>query len=91
MPSIAIVDDDTQIVALIEDMLDGEGYDVVSYRDSQTALHQIKARAPDDGDGPEARIISALADDVGNPLVAPEQGDLMNEMSEEFVEIGVGS
>ena len=47
MPSIAIVDDDTQIVALIEDMLDGEGYDVVCYRDSQTALHQIKARAPD--------------------------------------------
>lgn len=47
MPSIAIVDDDTQIVALIEDMLDGEGYDVVCYRDSQTALHQIRARAPD--------------------------------------------
>jgi two-component system response regulator ChvI len=47
VPSIAIVDDDTQIVALIEEMLDGEGYDVVSYRDSQTALHQIKAKAPD--------------------------------------------
>src|ERR1700739_2556983 len=28
-------------------MLDGEGYDVVSDRDAQTALHQIKARAPD--------------------------------------------
>lgn len=47
MPSIAVVDDDTQIVALIEDILEGEGYDVISYRDSRTALHQIKARAPD--------------------------------------------
>lgn len=47
MPRIAIVDDDTQIVTLIEDILHGEGYDVVSYRDSHTALHQIKARAPD--------------------------------------------
>ena len=47
MPSIAVVDDDKQIVALIEDILAGEGYDVLSFRDSQTALHQIKARAPD--------------------------------------------
>jgi len=47
MPSIAIVDDDTQVGALIADMLEGEGYNVVSYGDSQTALHQIRARAPD--------------------------------------------
>jgi two-component system response regulator ChvI len=47
MPSVAIVDDDKQIGALIADMLEGEGYNVVSYRDSQTALHQIRARAPD--------------------------------------------
>lgn len=47
MPNIAVVDDDSQIVALIEDILEGEGYNVTSYRDSRTALHQIKARAPD--------------------------------------------
>jgi two-component system response regulator ChvI len=47
VPSIAVVDDDTQIVTLIEEILEGEGYDVTSYRDSRTALHQIKARAPD--------------------------------------------
>ena len=47
MPRIAVVDDDTQIVALLEEMLEGEGYDVVSYRDSHTALHQIKSREPD--------------------------------------------
>ena len=47
MPNIAVVDDDSQIVALIEDILEGEGYHVTSYRDSRTALHQIKARAPD--------------------------------------------
>jgi two-component system response regulator ChvI len=47
MSSIAVVDDDNQIGALIEDILEGEGYDVVSYRDSHTALHQINARAPD--------------------------------------------
>jgi two-component system, OmpR family, response regulator ChvI len=47
VPNIAVVDDDSQIVALIEDILQGEGYNVTSYRDSRTALHQIKARAPD--------------------------------------------
>ncbi|MBV8754978.1 MAG: response regulator transcription factor [Hyphomicrobiales bacterium] len=47
MPSIAVVDDDSQIIALIEDILEGEGYDVVCYRDSRTALHQINARALD--------------------------------------------
>src|ERR1700751_1662118 len=47
MPSIAVVDDDKQIGALIEDILESEGYNVVSYRDPHTALHQIKARAPD--------------------------------------------
>jgi len=47
VPKIAVVDDDTQIIALIEDILQNEGYDVTSYRDSRTALHQINARAPD--------------------------------------------
>ena len=47
MPSIAVVDDDAQIVTLIEDILEGEGYAVTAYRDSRTALHQIKAKAPD--------------------------------------------
>ena len=47
MPSIAVVDDDAQIVTLIEDILEGEGYSVTAYRDSRTALHQIKAKAPD--------------------------------------------
>jgi len=47
MPSIAVVDDDKQVRALIEDILETEGYDVVSYRDPHTALHQIKAREPD--------------------------------------------
>ena len=47
MPNIAIVDDDSEIVTLIEDILEGEGYNVTSYRDSRTALHQIKAKAPD--------------------------------------------
>jgi two-component system response regulator ChvI len=47
VPNIAVVDDDTQIVGLIEDILEAEGYDVLSYRDSHTALYQIKARAPD--------------------------------------------
>jgi two-component system, OmpR family, response regulator ChvI len=47
MPRVVVVDDDKQIVAVIEDILKNEGYDVVSYRDSHTALHQIKSRAPD--------------------------------------------
>jgi len=47
VPSIAVVDDDAQIVTLIEDILEGEGYAVTAYRDSRTALHQIKAKAPD--------------------------------------------
>jgi two-component system, OmpR family, response regulator ChvI len=47
MPSIAVVDDDKQIAVLIEEILTGEGFDVVSYRDAHTALHQIKAKVPD--------------------------------------------
>jgi two-component system, OmpR family, response regulator ChvI len=47
MPSVAVVDDDKQIVTLIKDILESEGYDVVSYRDSYTALHEIRSRAPD--------------------------------------------
>jgi two-component system, OmpR family, response regulator ChvI len=47
VPSIAVVDDDSQIVALLEEILEGEGYDVVSYRDPHTALRQIKSKEPD--------------------------------------------
>ena len=47
MPRVAVVDDDKQIVTLIKDILESEGYDVVSYRDSYTALHQIRSRIPD--------------------------------------------
>jgi two-component system response regulator ChvI len=47
VPNIALVDDDSQIVTLMEDILESEGYNVTSYRDARTALHQIKAKAPD--------------------------------------------
>src|SRR5581483_12058610 len=50
---------------------------------------QIEAGTPNDSDRAEAGIVSALANDVGNPLIAPEENDLVNEVSEEFVEIRI--
>src|SRR6266511_3603036 len=52
---------------------------------------QIQSGAPDDGDGAEARIVSALADHVRDALVAPEESHLIDEVREEIMEIGVGS
>jgi two-component system, OmpR family, response regulator ChvI len=47
MQRITIVDDDVQIGILLQDMLETEGFNVVSYRDPQTALNEVEARAPD--------------------------------------------
>src|SRR5262245_57561749 len=50
---------------------------------------QIEPGAADDGDRAKAWIIGALANDIRNALVAPEQRDLMDEMGKQLVEIGV--
>ena len=50
---------------------------------------EVEAGSPDHCDRAEARIQRALADDVGDPLVAPEQRDLVDEMPEQHVEVGV--
>src|SRR5580698_5167729 len=50
---------------------------------------QVEPGAPHDGDRAEARIVSAFADHVRNALVSPEQSDLVNEMGEELVIVGV--
>jgi two-component system response regulator ChvI len=47
MPSITVVDDDHEIAILVRDMLETEGYNVVSYRDPQTALTAVEAKEPD--------------------------------------------
>jgi len=36
VPNITVVDDDKQIGALVEEILEREGYDVVCYRDART-------------------------------------------------------
>src|SRR6516165_10679865 len=47
MQRITVVDDDDEIAILLQDMLEIEGYNVVSYHDPQTALNEVEAKAPD--------------------------------------------
>jgi two-component system, OmpR family, response regulator ChvI len=47
MPTIALVDDDRDVLAVIATMLESEGYRVVAYPDGPTALNGLKAVQPD--------------------------------------------
>ena len=47
MPRITVVDDDDEVAILVQDILEAEGYNVVSYRDPDTALNEIEAKTPD--------------------------------------------
>ena len=47
MPRITVVEDDDEVASLVQDILEAEGYSVVSYRDPHTALNAIGAKAPD--------------------------------------------
>src|SRR5215831_7576016 len=51
---------------------------------------QVQSGAAHDGNRAEAGIEGTLADDVRNALVAPEQRDLVNEVSEQLVEVRIG-
>lgn len=47
LPTIAIVDDDLAICELLEDLLTGEGYQVVSYRDRVSLINGLACHVPD--------------------------------------------
>jgi two-component system, OmpR family, response regulator ChvI len=47
MATIALVDDDRDLLALLATMLESEGYDVVTYLDGPTALDGFKRVRPD--------------------------------------------
>jgi len=47
MATIALVDDDRDVLALLATMLESEGYDVVTYLDGSTALDGFKRVRPD--------------------------------------------
>ena len=47
MPTIGIVDDDKEIRDLLKDLLESEGYDVLSYADGHRALSAFEARPLD--------------------------------------------
>jgi two-component system, OmpR family, response regulator ChvI len=47
MPTIAVVDDDREVLVLVEDVLALEGYDVVTYCDGPRALDAFKIGLPD--------------------------------------------
>jgi two-component system response regulator ChvI len=47
VPTIALVDDDRDVLAVIATMLESEGYRVVAYSDGATALDGLKAVQPD--------------------------------------------
>ena len=47
MPTIGLVDDDTEVLALVRDMLEAEGYSVMSYDDALRALRAFETNTPD--------------------------------------------
>jgi len=47
MATIALVDDDRDVLTLLETMLESEGYEVVAYPDGPTALDGLKTVQPD--------------------------------------------
>jgi DNA-binding response OmpR family regulator len=47
MPVIALVDDDSNILASVSIVLEAEGYQTQSYMDGVAALHGIQANPPD--------------------------------------------
>src|SRR5262249_6558269 len=51
---------------------------------------KVEACAAHDGDRAETRIVGALANDVRNAFVAPEQSDLMDEVREQLMEVNIG-
>src|SRR5262249_3181067 len=76
----------------LEQLHDLDAQDVeVAEREPLQIVAQVEAGAPDDRDRAETRIVSTLAYHVGNPLVAPEQRHLVNEMGEGFGEGGLGA
>ena len=46
MPTIAVVDDDRDILDLVRTMLETEGYQVVTFRDGAAALEALRVRSP---------------------------------------------
>ncbi|MBV9066408.1 MAG: DNA-binding response regulator, partial [Methylobacteriaceae bacterium] len=47
MPTIALVDDDRNILTSVSIALEGEGYRVQTYTDGSTALDGLKTNPPD--------------------------------------------
>ena len=47
MPTIALVDDDRNILTSVAIALEGEGYRVQTYTDGSTALDDLKSNPPD--------------------------------------------
>jgi two-component system, OmpR family, response regulator ChvI len=46
MPTIAVVDDDRDILDLVSNMLEGEGYQVFTFQDAPSALDAMRAKPP---------------------------------------------
>ena len=42
MPTIAVVDDDGDVLALVKEVLQGEGYDVLLYDNGRTAVDAVE-------------------------------------------------
>lgn len=47
MPTIAVVDDDGDVLTLVKEVLEAEGYDVLLYGDGRTALDAFEINTPD--------------------------------------------
>jgi two-component system, OmpR family, response regulator ChvI len=47
VPTITVVDDDGDVLTLIKEVLEAEGYNVLSYANGRTALDALEATSPD--------------------------------------------
>jgi len=47
VPTIAVVDDDGDVLALVKEVLQGEGYDVLLYDNGRTAVDAVEINSPD--------------------------------------------
>src|SRR5262249_21232259 len=47
MPAIAVVDDDGDVLALVKEVLEAEGYDVLLYNNGRNALDAVEIKPPD--------------------------------------------
>ena len=77
MPTIALVDDDRNILTSVSIALEAEGYRITTYTDGASALDGFKTTPPDQcteaqiasKDAPAPRAVQAVGSIIAKPLL----------------------